>query len=141
MADLTLTTANKIDVIESESQATAPAASAVTAGAPVFYDTNGKFAHADANAAAADAAWGVATKTVAAGESCTAIRRGKMSGWSNLPAYGAPVFVSDTVGALGDAAGTASITVGHVEAVFSTNLGTAADKILNVNCTGTGSAA
>jgi hypothetical protein len=142
MADLTLATANKINVgTLTVQQITGVAAAAITAGSPVLFDTNGKFIAADANDTAADACFGIATRTVAAGEALTVVRRGLMDGWSNLPAYGAPVFVSNTAGALADAAGTASIVVGYVVPVFGTTLGTAADKALMVECSGTGSAA
>lgn len=142
MADMTLATADKINVgTLTVEQITGVAAAAITAGSPVYLDTNGKFNPSDANAAAADACFGIATRTVAAGEALTVVRRGLMDGWSNLPAYGAPVYVSDTAGALADAAGTASIIVGYVVPVFGTNLGTAPDKALLVECSGTGSAA
>lgn len=142
MADLTLATANKINVgTLTVQQHTGVAAAAITAGSPVFLDTNGKWAVSDANDTAADAVFGVATRTVAAGEALTVIRRGLMDGWSNLPAYGAPVYLSNTAGALADAAGTASIVIGYVVPVFGTTLGTAADKALMVECSGTGSAA
>lgn len=142
MADLTLATANKINVATlTVQQITGVAASAITAGSPVYFDTNGKFAASDANVGTADAVFGIATRTVSAGEALTVVRRGLMDGWSNLPAYGAPVYASDTAGALADAAGTASIVVGYVVPVFGTTLGTAADKALMVECNGTGSAA
>lgn len=142
MADMTLATADKINVgTLTVQQHTGVAAAAITAGAPVFLDAAGKFAVSDADNAAADACFGIATRTVAAGEALTVVRRGLMDGWSNLPAYGAPVYVSNTVGALGDVAGAASIAVGQVVPVFGTNLGTAADKALMVECNGTGSAA
>lgn len=142
MADMTLATASKINVgTLTVEQFTGVAAAAITAGSPVCFDANGKWIVADANAGAADACFGIAVRTVAAGEALTVVRRGLMDGWSNLPAYGAPVYVSDTAGALADAAGTASIIVGYVVPVFATNLGTAADKALMVECNGTGSAA
>jgi hypothetical protein len=138
MADLTLATAGKVNVGSSGPNitATAPAATAITAGAPVFYDANGKFAVADANAAAADACYGIATRSVAAGEALTALRSGLMDGWSDLPVPGAAVYVSDTIGLLGTTVGTATIMVGIVEAVWGTNIGTAADRVLRVECTG-----
>jgi hypothetical protein len=143
MADLTLATADKVNVVTTAPYLpiTAPAAEAITAGQPILFDANGKWIVADANAAADDAGFAIATRTVAAGEALTGCRFGIMDGWSNLPAYGAPVYVSDTAGALADAAGTATILVGHVIPVWGTTLGTAADKALLVECSGTGSAA
>lgn len=82
----------------------------------------------------ADRVWGIAGRTAEANESVTVVRRGLMEGWSNLPAYGALVYLSDTAGALADAAGTSLVTVGIVVPVWGTTLGTAADKMLLVEC-------
>jgi hypothetical protein len=140
MADLTLTTADKVNVDTSgpNIQFTGVAGAAITAGSPVCFDgTNDRLIVSDANNAAADAVAGIATRTVATGESLTCVRIGYMSGWSNLPVPGKQVFVSDTGGALADAAGT----VGIVVPVFGAPLGTAADRILLVQITGAGNAA
>lgn len=138
MADLTLTTADKTNVGSTgpNYQITGVAAVAITAGSPVLFDANGKFIVADADAAAADACFGIATRSALAGEAVTVMRRGFMDGWSNLPAYGAPVYVSNTAGKLADAAGTASIVVGYVVSVAGTNVGVAYDKMLLVECNG-----
>lgn len=144
MADLTLTTANKVNVGQSgpNTQFTGVAAAAITAGSPVVYDgTNDTLWPADANDAAKDAVVGIATRTVAAGEALTYMRRGLMSGWSNLPVPGSVVFVSDTAGALADAAGTASLPVGIVVPVKDTLLGVAHDRALMVEISGIGKAA
>lgn len=144
MADLTLTTANKVNVGSSgpNTQITATAGAAITAGSPVTFDgTNDTLWPSDANDAAKDGVVGIATRTVAAGESVTALRRGLMDGWSNLPVPGSVVFVSDTAGTLADAAGTLSLAVGIVVPVFDQPLGTAADRMLLVEITGIGKAA
>lgn len=144
MADLTLTTANKINVGTAgpNTQFTGVAGAAITAGSPVCFDgTNDTVWPADANDAAKDAVAGIATRTVAAGEGVTCLRRGLMDGWSNLPVPGKQVFVSDTAGALADAAGTASLPVGIVIPVSGQPLGTAADRCLLVEITGAGNAA
>lgn len=144
MPDLTLTTANKVNVGTSgpNTQFTAVAGAAITAGSPVCFDgTNDRVIVADADAAAADAVAGIATHTAAAGEALTCLRRGYMDGWSNLPAPGKQVFVSNTAGALADAAGTASLPVGIVIPVHGAPLGTAADRGLLVEISGAGNAA
>lgn len=144
MADLTLTTANKVSVDTSgpNVQITGVAGAAITAGQPVCFDgTNDTFIVADANNAAADAVFGIATRTVASGEPLTVMRIGIMSGWSNLPVPGKQVFVSDTAGALADAAGTASLPVGVVVPIFSVGLGTAAERAVLVQISGAGNAA
>lgn len=141
MADMTLGTANKIDVdmpVETSGQLTLVAAEAITAGAPVLFNSSGKWINADANGTGTVGIWGIATKTVAAGEALTAIRHGFMSGWSNLPAYGNIVYVSNTAGALADAAGGTSLAVGHVVPRPANLLGVSYDKTLYVNITGTG---
>lgn len=143
MADLTLTTANKINVGTSHTvQFTAVAGAAITAGSPVCFDgTNDTVWPSDANDAAKDAVAGIATRTVAVGEGVTCVRRGYMDGWSNLPVPGSVVFVSDTAGALADAAGTLSLAVGVVIPVKGSGLGVAADRILLVEIAGIGKAA
>lgn len=140
MADISLATADKVEVATlTVMQHTFVAASDITAGAPCYLlAASGKCAHADANAAAPiNTVWGIATKTVLAGEPVTLVRRGIMNGWdfTNV-AYGEGVFVSDTVGRLADTvSGTTALTVGHVIPVFATNLGVAADKALLVEIT------
>lgn len=140
MALISLTTAGKIEVLtQTETQHTAPAAEAITAGAPVLFNSTGKWINADANGAGAIGCWGIATRSVIAGEGLTAVRRGELDGFDlSSQAYGAPIYVSDTVGRLADAAGTATILVGHVMPVHGAPLGTAADKVLRVEITNTG---
>lgn len=140
MADISLTTADKVNVATlTQVQHTFVANSAITAGAPCYIlAATGKAAHSDANAAAPiNTVWGIATKTVAAGEAVTLVRRGLMDGWdfANV-AFGEGVFVSDTVGRLADTvSGTTALTVGHVVPGFATTLGTTADKLLYVEIT------
>lgn len=132
MAVLALVTANKVNVATSSPtvQHTLPAAAAITAGAPVFVNTAGKFAVADAVTVGARGFFGIATRTVAAGESLTALRRGIMDGWDlSALAHDAPVFISNTAGALDSAAGTLSIQIGRVLPVWGAQLGSV-DKIL-----------
>jgi hypothetical protein len=134
MATIALVTANKVEVVESIKQMTLPAAEAITAGAPVRIDTAaGRFTNANGTTAAEARIWGIATRTVAAGEGVTAIRSGVMDGWdlSGL-AYDAAVYLSDTDGRIDTAAGTVSTVVGRVIPATATTLGTAYDKILSV---------
>jgi hypothetical protein len=133
MADLTVTAAD-VALVESPRQPrTFPAGAAVDAGAPVYLDTNGMVREADAGADATEMAIGIATTSAAA---------------ANLPvnvagpdsivdlgdalgdlAYGAAVYLSDTAGALADAAGSASVVMGHVIPAWGH---TTADKLLRV---------
>lgn len=135
MADISLITANKVEVVESIEQMTLPAAEAITAGMPVRLDTSsGKFTAANGTGAAEARIYGIATKTVAAGMPVTAIRQGVMDGFdlSGLN-YDAAVYLSDTDGRLADANGTVSVAVGRVIPGTSVTLGTAFDKFLHVD--------
>ena len=133
MADLTLTTANRVEVVESIIQDTRVAAEAIVAGAPVRDDGNGKFTNANATNATEAAVYGIAVKSVPAGFPVTAIRKGVLDGWSNLPAHGATVYLSDTDGRLADAAGTETVPVGIVIPGNANTAGAAADKLLFVD--------
>jgi hypothetical protein len=134
MADIALITANKVEVVKSISQLTLPAAEAITAGAPVRIDTTaGTFTNSNGTTAPEARIFGIATRTVAAGEAVTAIRKGIMDGFTLAGAYDSAVYLSDTDGRLADAAGTVSTVVGRVIPGTSTTLGTAYDKILLVD--------
>lgn len=141
MANIALTaraTTNRaIDLVTKPNHAdqrTLPAAEAITAGAPVRLDTtNGRFTNANGTTAP-EARWEfLAMRTVGAGESVTGVRGCLVDGLDlSAVAYDAPIYVSDTDGRLGDAAGTVSTIVGRVVAGTATTLGTAYDKILEV---------
>jgi hypothetical protein len=134
MADIALVTANRVKVVESLRQRTLPAAEAIVAGGAVRIDTSGKFTPANGTTATEAAIWGIATKTVAAGEGLTAIRNGSMDGWDlSALAYSAPVYLSDTDGRIGTTAGTVSTVIGRVVPGPATTVGTAYDKILEVD--------
>lgn len=112
---------------------TLPAAEAITAGAPVRLDTTtGKFTNSNGTTAPEGRTWGIALATVVAGQALTAVRRGMVDGFTFTQAYDAPIYVSDTDGRLGDAAGTVSVVVGRVFPGTATTLGTAYDKLLSV---------
>lgn len=133
MANLSLTTADRVEVVESDIQQTSVAAEAITAGAPVRDNASGLFTNANGTDATEGNVYGVATKTVAAGLPVTAIRKGVIDGWSNLPAFGAAVYLSDTDGRLADAAGTVSVKVGRVIPGTAELLGAANKKLLFVD--------
>ncbi|MFZ6028032.1 MAG: hypothetical protein ACOYYS_09980 [Chloroflexota bacterium] len=135
MTDLALVTANRLRVVETLEQMTLPAAEAITAGMSVRIDTStGKFTKANATTTAEKRAYGMATKTVAAGQAVTAVRKGVVDGYdiSSL-AYDAEVFLSDTDGMPADAAGTIEKKIATVIAGTSTTLGTAYDKLLRID--------
>jgi len=136
--EIALTTADRVEIVESIVQMTLPAVEAVTAGMGVRIDTTtGKWTKAKGTEAGEARIWGVATRTVAAGGALTAIRKGVMDGWDlSAMAYDDPVYLSDTDGRLSTVAGTVSTVVGRVIAGTSTTLGVAFDKILSVEVGG-----
>ena len=133
MANIAVAVAGKIDVVQSIQQLTAPAGEGIVAGAPVRFDSAGKFVNGNGTDATEGNIYGIATKSVAANEPVTAIRRGLLDGFTFSQAYGAAIYVSDTDGRLGDAAGTVSVKAGRVVPGWAQTLGTAADKILSVD--------
>ena len=136
--EIALTTADRVEIVESVIQMTLPTDEAITAGMAVrISTTTGKFTKANGSSAGEARAWGVATRTAASGQALTAIRLGAMDGW-DLSAldYDAPVYLSDTDGRLSTVAGTTSVVMGRVVAATSTTLGTAYDKILQVQAGG-----
>lgn len=133
MANIAVATAGVIRVVESIQQDTQTAVEAILAGAPVRYDTDGKFTNGNGTSASEAACYGVATKSVAAGEAVTAVRQGVLDGYTFSQAYGARIYLSDTDGTLGDTAGTVSVLVGRVIPGRATALGAAADKLLHID--------
>lgn len=138
MANLALVTANKLNVVESFEQMTLPCDEAITAGQPVRLSTAaGKFTKANAASAAEGRFYGIATKTTASGMAVTAIRRGVVTGHDlSGMAYDQNVYLSDTDGAIADAAGTLDIAIGRVIPATGVTLGTAFDKLLLIDPSG-----
>ena len=88
----------------------------------MYRDANGKADLASAAVAGTAGARGIAMKTVAAGEALTVVTEGEIEGFTITQDYDAPLFVSDTAGALADAAGTTSVAVGNVSALSDKDL-------------------
>lgn len=133
MANIALVTAGKVEVVESIIQMTLPAAEDIVAGAGVRIDSNGKFTNGNGTSTTENDLYGIATRSVSAGEALTAIRKGVMDGFNFSQAYNALIYVSDTDGRLADGAGTASKVVGKVIPAWGQSIGTAADKLLFVD--------
>lgn len=136
MANIALTTADRVEVVGFPViQLTVPAAEAITAGAPVRLDTStGKFTNANGTTTGEARVFGIATRTVAAGEALTVVRKGILDGFAlSGMNYDAAVYLSDTDGRLADAAGTVSTVVGRVVPGTSVTLGTSYDKLLFVD--------
>ena len=134
MAAIAVAVAGAIHVVESIEQMTAPAAETILAGAPVRIDTSGKFTNANGTTTTENRVYGIADRSVIAGEALTAIRRGVLDGFTFTQAYDAAIYLSDTDGTLADTAGTVSTVVGRVIPAWGQTVGTAADKLLLVNC-------
>jgi hypothetical protein len=130
MADITRT-ASKIAVVYPEKAEidNGVAAAALEAGQPVYIDSNGKYALADANGSGTDKFRGIALETVAAGQPVSVLVRGELYGYTLSGAYDSLAYVSNSVGELADAAGSTSLTVGRVVAVHNSKDAT---KILKV---------
>lgn len=90
------------------------AAETITAGEVCFVDTNGKLQLADANAAGEQQARVLALNGAGAGQAVDGLKEGHVYGFTITQAYDAPVFLSDTVGDLDDAAGTLEVPLGIV---------------------------
>lgn len=134
MANIALKTADRVEVVESRRQHTAPALEAIEAGAPVRIDpTTGKFRNGNGTDMTEGAVYGIALRSVAAGEALTALAEGVLDGFTFSQNFNAPIFVSDTDGRLEDAAGTKAILVGRIIGGHSNLRGTTADKLLDVN--------
>lgn len=132
MALIAVATAGKVHVVESIEQLTLPAAEAILAGAIVRIDTDGKFTNGNGTDTTENRIYGVATKSVIAGQPVTAIAKGVLDGFTFSQAYDAILYASDTDGRIGDTVGTASKIIGRVIPGWAQALGSAADKLLRV---------
>lgn len=144
MADIALKSTNAstqtgnnsrtLDVEESIEQMTLPAAVDMDEGTPVYVNSSGKFAKGDASLAGTADVYGLTTRKVKAGEPVTAIAKGVVGGFDfSSQSYGADIFLSDTEGRVGDAAGTVSTKIGEVIPVYGQPRGTNPAKLLRVN--------
>jgi hypothetical protein len=138
MASIAVTTAGKVHVVESLEQHTLRAGTAILAGDAVTIDaTTGLFVKADADGAGTlGAVYGIATRSVAANEAVTAIRRGVMTGWTwGSTAYWLPVLAADTPGEItvtsGESNGaSADVVIGRVISIDNALIGGSPEKAL-----------
>ena len=132
MADLTVTAAKVglVKPLQSEVHSFI-AAAAITAGQAVYMTTSGTVGVADANAAGLQQIKGIALQSVGAGQAVDVLKKGLLYGFTlTSQAYDAPIFLSDTAGALADAAGTMTVPVGRVTAMADKDK----TKVLYVDC-------
>ena len=73
---------------------------------------------------------GISITTAAAGEPVTIMVHGSLAGFTLTQAYDAPIYLSNDVGELADAAGDTSIVVGRVKPMHD---GATPTKVLYVN--------
>lgn len=154
MADLALVTAGRLNVVSGvgngHEQETFEAAEQINVGQVFRIDTStGKATKGNATAVgesgiAAGAAVAREVPTFQlylcidqarqAGNPVTGLRKGKVDGFElSALSYGQRVYLSDTDGALGDAAGTVPLAVGRVMPRPLTGTPTVQDKVLSVD--------
>lgn len=124
MADIAVTAA-KVGLVDPDKSVTFDgiAAEAITKGQPLYQVTTGKFGIADANAANKQQVRGIALQDAGANQAVTMLVKGAAYGWTlTSQAYDTPVFLSDTAGALADAAGTLGVPVGVVTSLADKDL-------------------
>jgi hypothetical protein len=139
MADIALVTAGRVEVVGLPvRERTYVAGEAINAGAPIVLNTSGAAVHADANDAGPPIRnaniRGIAMRAADSGQPVTVMLEGWLDGYDfTNQAFTTRIFVSDTVGALADAAGTASLPIGYVDVAGANPITAGRDKILHVN--------
>jgi hypothetical protein len=115
MADLSLTAA-KIGVVDPLKAEifTFIAAETITAGQVVYLTSSGTVGVADGNGSGTVQAKGIALNGGGAGQAIDVLKRGRVYGFTITQAYDAVVYLSDTAGALADAAGSTTVPMGRV---------------------------
>lgn len=117
MADISVTAADVRPVFQGQAEIyDFVAAVAIDAGEAVYLTTAGTVGLADANAAGQQQAIGIALKSVSAGEAVSVLKKGHLYGFDLSGMNpGAFAFLSDTAGALADAASvTLTVPMGRV---------------------------
>lgn len=116
MADIALTAAQIAAVKPEMSEIIdVTLAATVTKGQALYLTSAGTFGVADANDSGKEQVRGIALAAGAAGETIPMLKRGPLAGYTlTSQAYDAPLYLSNTAGALADAAGTMTVVVGRV---------------------------
>jgi hypothetical protein len=123
MADLTVTAAQVSPIFPRFAEIYPfVAAETITAGQAVYLTTAGKVGVADANASGKQQSRGIALNGGGAGQAIDVLKKGHVAGFTVAQAYDAQLFLSDTAGALADAAGTMSVPIGRVIAMSDSSL-------------------
>lgn len=132
MADIALTAAKIAVVNPMQAEIySVIAAEAITAGQAVYFTTSGTAGVADANVANKQQCRGIALNGVGAGQAVDVLKRGMCYGFTlTSQSHDDPLFLSDTAGALADAAGTLTVPVGLVAPLADKDV----TKVVYVNC-------
>ena len=93
------------------------AAVALTAGQAVYQDSSGEADLADASVAGTAEFRGIALQDAGAGQAVNVLKKGHVEGFTIAQAYDAQLFVSNTAGAVADAAGVVTTAIGRVVAL------------------------
>ena len=119
MADITVTAASVSSVLpQLERRISVVLAETVTAGQAAYQLTAGTFGLADANAAGRQQFRGIFAQGGSAGDVVPVIMEGFLEGFAVSSLNGdAPLYLSDTAGALNDSAGTMTVVCGRVFAL------------------------
>jgi predicted RecA/RadA family phage recombinase len=102
---------------------------AITKGQAVYLTTAGLAGVADANASGKEQFRGIALNTAGVGQAVDVLHEGEVAGFTvSGMNVGAFAYLSDTAGALADAAGTMTVRVGRVTALSDKD----ATKVLRI---------
>lgn len=116
MADITVTAAQVALVFPSKAEIIdGIATETITVGQAVYQLTTRKFGVADANAAGKQQFRGIALNSAGAGQAVSILKKGFVAGFGIGSLNGdVALYLSDTAGALADAAGTMTVICGRV---------------------------
>jgi hypothetical protein len=118
MADLTVTAAQVAQAYAKSGKAEiydVVAGATITAGQPVYIDSNGDAQLTDASAAGTAQVAGIALNGGGAGQAISVIHHGCIYGFDlSGIAYWGLAYLSDTAGTLADGVGTVTVPVGRV---------------------------
>jgi hypothetical protein len=115
MADITVTAAKVAAIPEVENDIRSYIATeAITAGQAVYILTTGKVGVADANAGGKQQFRGIALNGGGAGAAISVMHAGEVAGFTLAGNADALIYLSDTAGALADAAGTMTVVAGRI---------------------------
>lgn len=123
MADIALVAASIAPVFVERSEIISGVATEAITPGQILYRVaaTGKFGIADANAAGKQQARGIALEAAGAGQALSILKRGYVYGYTvSALNNDALLYLSDTAGALADAAGTMTVRIGRVESLSDT---------------------